>query len=238
MGGRLTMENLHDFHARVDGFQRDSLPHEGALTTKPLLVEKVASDGSLRPFFGNTMIFDLPQDVQLQIARMQLILHHRCGWMLAHPLAPHALHMTLHDLLNGVNEAALREPVRRTGEAAKIILAQQRAADHAPIRLTSALAFNMTCGSVALGFTPDREEDCARLMAMHAAYQGVVALNYPLTPHVTLAYFKPGAYGPDEVARLADALREINALPKVHITADAQHLHYYTFQDMNTYVRG
>ena len=232
------MENLYEFHARVDGFQRDSLPHEGQLITKPLLVEKVAPDGGLRPFFGNTMIFDLPQHIQLEIARMSLILHHRCGWMLAHPLTPFTLHMTLHDLLNGVDEAALREPVLRTGEQAKAILSQQRAADVPPIQLTATLAFNMTCGSVCLGFAPDTEDDCARLMAMHAAYQDVVALNYPLTPHVTLAYFKPGTYGPEEVAQLAEALREINALPKVRISVDAECLHYYTFEDMNTYIRG
>ena len=232
------MENLHEFHARVDGFQEDSLPHCGPLTTKPLLVEKVAPTGTLLPFFGNTMIFDLPQEVQLQIARMQLILHHRCGFMLADPLAPNTLHMTLHDLLNGVDEAALREPVRLTGEHAKAILRNQRAANLPPIRLTATLAFNMTCGSVALGFAPDTEEYCAALMAMHADYQSAVALNYPLTPHVTLAYFRPGTYSPEEVAQLAEALREINALPKVHIMVDAGCLHYYTFKDMNTYIRG
>ncbi|MBE5811433.1 MAG: hypothetical protein E7318_10940 [Clostridiales bacterium] len=238
------MESLHDFHARVDGFQRDSLPHDGPLTTKPLLVEKVAPDGgdfvpsSFRPFFGNTMIFDLPAQTQLQITRMQLILHHRCGAMLAEPLTPDTLHMTLHDLLNGVDEAALHEPVRRTGEQAKSILAQQRAAGIPPIRLTSTLAFNMTCGSVALGFAPDTEADCAALMAMHAAYQDVVTLSYPLTPHVTLAYYRPGSYDPEEVAALAEALEEINALAKVHIAVDADCLHYYTFEDMNTYIRG
>lgn len=232
------METLHEFHARVDGFQRDSLPHDGWLTTKPLLVEKVAPIGALLPFFGNTMIFDLPQDVQLTIAQMQLILHHRCGWMLAQPLAPSTLHMTLHDLLNGVDAAALAEPVRKTGEQAKCILAQQQTAGIAPIRLTSTLAFNMVNGSVALGFAPDTEADCAALMGMHAAYQAVVALNYPLTPHVTLAYYKPGSYGPEEVAALAEALQEINKLPKVRIAVDAECLHYYTFEDMNTYIRG
>ena len=89
------LETLAAFHARVDGFQHDSLPHEGPLTTKPLLVEKVAPDGGLRPFFGNTMIFDLPQSVQLTIARMQLMLHHRCGWMLAEPLTPDTLQLLL-----------------------------------------------------------------------------------------------------------------------------------------------
>jgi len=232
------MENLTEFHTRVDGFQHDSLPHDGGFTTKPLLVEKVAPHGELLPFFGNTMIFDLPQDVQLTIARMQLILHHRCGWMLAQPLAPDTLHMTLHDLLNGVDEAALAAPVRQTGEQAKSILAAQRAAKLPPVHLTSTAAFNMTNGSVALGFAPDTEADCAAIMGMHARYQDVVALNYPLTPHVTLAYYKPGSYGPEAVAALADALREINTLPKVRITVDADCLHYYTFADMNTYLRG
>lgn len=230
-------ESLHEFHARVDGFTHDSLPHDGWLVTKPLLVEKVAPDGELRPFFGNTMIFDLPAHTQLDVARMQTLLHHRCAPCLAHPLTPSTLHLTLHDLLNGVDQAALAEAVARTGAQAKAILAQQREAALPPIHLTSTAAFNMTSGSVALGFAPDTEADCAAIMSMHARYQEVVALNYPLTPHVTLAYYRPGSYGPDTVAALADVLREINALPKVRITLDAQALHYYVFEDMNTYIR-
>ena len=226
------MENLHAFHTRVDGFQRDSLQH--TLTTKSLLAEKVAPDGVLRPFYGNTMIFDLPQDVQLQIARLQLMLHHRCAAMLAELLAPATLHMTLHDLLNGVDEAALSEPVRKTGAQAKAILTELRQSALPPIRLTSTLAFNMGNGSVALGFAPDTEADCAALMGMHARFQEVVALNYPLTPHVTLAYYKPGSY---DTAALGEALAAINALEKVHIAVDANCLHYYRFTDMNTYIR-
>ena len=228
------METLHEFHARVDGFQRCSLPPNGSLVTKPLLVEKVDGSGKLLPFFGNTMIFDLPEEVQLQIARMQLLLHHRCGPMLAEPLAPATLHMTLHDLLNGVDAATLAAPVRQTGEQAKDLLASMRA-EHIPsIRLTSTCAFNMTCGSVALGFAPDTAEDCAAIMDIHARFQDVVALSYPLTPHVTLAYYRPGTH---DTASLADALREIHALEKVHITLSAQELHYYRFTDMNTYIR-
>lgn len=230
------METLHEFHARVDGFQHDSLPHDGWLTTKPLLVEKVDPDGTLRPFFGNTMIFDLPLETQLQITRMQVMLHHRCGWMLAQPLAPSTLHMTLHDLLNGVDEAVLAEPVCRTGEQARAVLTELRGC-HKRICLTSTVAFNMTGGSICLGFAPDTEEDCAVLMGMHARFQDVVALDYPLTPHVTLAYFKPGTYGPEEVAQLAGALQEINALPEVHISLCANDLHYYRFTDMNTYLQ-
>lgn len=232
------LETLQAFHARVDGFERDSLPHDGWLTTKPLLVEKVAPDGKLLPFYGNTMIFDLPMEAQLTIARMQLLLHHRCAGMLAEPLHPATLHMTLHDLLNGVDAAALSAPVAQTGEQAKAILAEQRKAPHPAMHLTSTAAFNMASGSVALGFAPDTEQDCAALMGLHARYQEVVALNYPLTPHVTLAYFRPGTYGPDAVGALAAALADINALPRVRITLDTDCLHYYRFEDMNTYLRG
>ncbi len=229
-------ETLAAFHERVDGFEHDSLPHSGPLTTKPLLVEKIAPDGSMRPFFGNTMIFDLPADAQLAIARMQLILHHHCSFLLAQPIAPATLHMTLHDLLNGVDEAALSGPIRETGMQAKALLQAHRQ-DASPIRLTSTAAFNMTCGSVALGFAPDAEADCARLMALHQDYQAVVPLNYPLTPHVTLAYFRPGVYDEGAVAALAAALGEINALPPLRLTLDTATLHYYRFTDMNTYIR-
>ncbi len=229
-------ETLAAFHERVEGFEHDSLPHSGPLVTKPLLVEKVAPDGTLLPFFGNTMIFDLPEETRLAIARMQLILHHRCGFMLAEPLAPATLHMTLHDLLNGVDEAALAEPVRQTGELARDILRRQQE-DASPIRLTATAAFNMTCGSVALGFAPDTEDDCARLMTLHGDYQPVVPLNYPLTPHVTLAYFRPGVYDEGAVAWLAETLRILNALPPVRLTLTADALHYYRFTDMNTYIR-
>lgn len=231
-------ESLAQFHARVDGFEHDSLPHDGWLTTKPLLVEKVAPDGELRPFFGNTMIFDLPQEMQLTIARMQVLLHHRCGRMLAHPLTPDTLHLTLHDLLNGVDAAALAEGVAHTGAQAKAVLCDIQAQGIPPIRMTSTAAFNMTCGSIALGFAPDTEEDCAAIMGMHARFQEVVALNYPLTPHVTLAYFRPGTYGPEDVSALDRSLREINALPPVHLTLSTDALHYYRFEDMNTYIRG
>ncbi len=231
------METLREFHARVDGFTNDSLPHDGCLVTRIPLTEKVAPDGRMLPFFGNTMIFDLPQGIQLDIARMQVSLHHCCGFMLAEPLTSSALHMTLHDLLNGTDEAALRDGVERTGMQAQRILQSMRSEALFPVRLTSTKAFNMVNGSVALGFAPDTEEDCAVLMGMHARYQQVVALNYPLTPHVTLAYYRPGAYGPEHTSRLAEALDIINALPPVHLTLDAAQLHYYRFEDMNTYLR-
>ena len=231
-------ETLSAFHSRVDGFMYDSLPREGGFVTREPLREKVGPDGRMLPFFGNTMIYDLPDAVKVQISRMQVLLHHLCGPYLAEPLSPATLHLTLHDLLNGVDESVLRDGVAATGAQAEALLADMRREIAPPVHLRSVAAFNMVNGSVALGFAPDTEADFAALLSMHADYQSVVALDYPLTPHVTLAYFRPGSYAPEEVAQLAEALREINALPKVRIAVDANCLHYYTFEDMNTYIRG
>lgn len=228
-------EALSAFHARVDGFMHDSLPREGGFLTREPLKEKVGPDGRMLPFFGNTMIYDLPDAVKVMIGHMQLRLHHLCAPYLAEPLSPATLHLTLHDLLNGVDEAALREGVHATGQQAQALLADIRREIAPPIRLTSVAAFNMVNGSVALGFAPDTEADCAAIMALHARYQDVVHLSYPLTPHVTLAYYKPGCYGPEMVAALQKALDEINALPPVHLALSADTLHYRRFSDMNHY---
>ena len=228
-------ETLREFHQRVDGFMLDSLPREGGLVTREPLREKVGPDGRMLPFFGNTMIYDLPDAVKVQISRMQVLLHHLCGPCLAEPLSPATLHLTLHDLLNGVDESALRDGVAATGAQAEALLADMRREIAPPVQLRSVAAFNMVNGSVALGFAPETEADCARIMALHARFQQVVALSYPLTPHVTLAYYRPGSYGRDMVDALAEALRQINALPPVRLSLSAERLHYRRFSDMNHY---
>ena len=228
-------EDLTAFRARVDGFMHDSLPREGGFTTRELLREKVSPEGRMLPFFGNTMIYDLPDAVKVRIGSMQTQLHHLGGWFLAEPLSTDTLHLTLHDLLNGTDEAALRDGVAETGAQAKALLAEVRREIAPPVRLTSVAAFNMVNGSVTLGFAPDTEADCAAIMALHARFQDVVRLNYPLTPHVTLAYFKPGEYGREMVDALAEALQRINAMPKVHLTLSADMLEYRRFSDMNHY---
>ncbi len=228
-------ESLTAFHARADGFMRDSLPREGGFITREPLREKVAPDGRMLPFFGNTMIYDLPDGVKVALSRMQLQLHHPGGWFLAEPIFPQTLHLTLHDLLNGTDENALQPGIAATGAQAEALLKQIRREKLPSIHLTSMAAFNMVNGSVALGFAPDTEEDCAALMALHARFQAIVPLNYPLTPHVTLAYYRPGSYGCEMIDTLAGALQRINSLPPVHLALDADALHYRRFSDMNHY---
>ena len=43
--------------------------------------------------------------------------------------------------------------------------------------------------SLVLCFEPETDEDCQKLMSYYEMFQKVVPLSYPLTPHITLAYF-------------------------------------------------
>lgn len=66
-------------------------------------------------------------------------------------------------------------------------------------------------------------------------YGEVHALDYPLTPHVTLAYYRPGCIEGDRLARLRRAIREANGQWKPELELYTMALAYQEFADMNTY---
>ena len=87
-------ETLTAFHARVDGFTHESLPRTGCLVTRESLRDKVSPEGALRPFHGNTVIWELAEDAKRALSRHQALLYRRAGSCLAEPLDPAAFHIT------------------------------------------------------------------------------------------------------------------------------------------------
>lgn len=228
-------ETLAAFRARVDGFTADSLPHEGGLVTRDGLTAKVAPDGGLRPFYGNTVIYELDDTSKLALSQRQALLHHRAGWCLAEPLAPDTFHITLHDLVNGADEAAVTAGVARTEAQALALLEALRRESVLPIRMVSTRVFSMVATSMVMGFAPETEDDCAALMALYERFHAIVPLGYGLTPHVTLAYYKPGQYGREAVDALNRAIGEAETLPSIRLTLTPERLVYRRFSDMNHY---
>lgn len=228
-------ETLREFHDRVDGFTADSLPHDGPLVTRDSLQAKVAPDGTLRPFFGNTLIYRLTDESKLALARRQTLLHHRCGYALAEPLQPDTFHITLHDLVNGPDEGSIERDLVYAELRTRCLL-DILANDMPPvIRLRSTHVFSMVNTSVVMGFEPVTEQDCDILMKLYEYFHSVVPLNWGLTPHVTLAYYKPGVYGPETVDALRQVIREAEELPPVEVALSFADLCYATFSDMNHY---
>lgn len=94
--------------------------------------------------------------------------------------------------------------------------------------------FNMVNTSVVIGFEPAEEADCRRIMSMYEELQQAVRLDYPLTPHITAAYYKPGKYGHSEIERLAGVCDMLSGEQFV-IQLRIENLVYQEFADMNQY---
>lgn len=228
-------ETLREFHDRVDGFTADSLPHDGQFITRESLTAKVNPDGTLRPYHGNTLIYDLDDKAKLALSQRQTLLHHRCAPMLAEPLMPDTFHITLHDLVSGPDPSAIEDDLVRAEIRTQILLYALHNDLPPVIHLRSTHVFSMVNTSVVTGFAPVSEEDCEILMKLYEYFHSVVPLNWGLTPHATLAYYKPGTYGQEAIDALQSVIREAEQLPPIEAALSFADLRYATFTDMNHY---
>ena len=92
--------------------------------------------------------------------------------------------------------------------------------------------FNMVNTSIVLGLAPEDSEGEVRLQRMYEALHAAVPLSYALTPHITLAYFKPGVYSGKELETLRSTLKPAD----ISIKLDMNKLVLQHFEDMNHYI--
>ena len=214
----------------LDDYICHSLPLWGAFTTNPNLRKKADEDGNLLPFVGNTVVFLLDEDTKEKLRQLQEELYHAAPDMLAQPLQMSTFHMTLHDLANGLpGQPGLQDYMRYTRERVSQILPSWK--DAPPLRMETTWLFNMVNTSIVLGLKPADEESWRRLDEMYTTLEDVVHLGYALTPHITVGYFLPGTYTPEQVQRLSLALRNVD----MEITLDMKNLVLQEFFDMNHY---
>lgn len=207
-----------------------SLPEWGDFSTNPNLRKKVDEAGGFLPFYGNTAVFDLSDETKARLRELQEELYRAAGWMLSKKLVPATFHMTLHDLVNGPERSgALCRGMMEAEEKARPILARWRG--QPPLRMRTTWLFNMVNTSIVLGLAPADGDSWRRLDEMYTALESVVPLGYALTPHITMAYFRPGTYGPEQVRQLSAALRPV----ELEITLGMEELALQNFSDMNHY---
>lgn len=205
-----------------------SLPEYGGFCTNPNLSQKVNENGGLLPFYGNTAVFTLDSGTVDLLTGLQRELYDAAGWMLAEPLRPETFHMTLHDLVNGKSPDQEMMAVARS--RAEHILRWWD--EEKPIRMRTTWMFNMVSTSIVLGLVPEDADSYYRLDAMYGALEAVVPLGYALTPHITLAYFRPGSYTQQETDCLRRALCSVDHVLELR----RENLVVQDFRDMNTYL--
>ena len=209
-----------------------SVPEED-FTTNPNLSGKVDGAGEFRPYFGNTVVFPLDAGTRNALRSLQAALYEAAGEMLARPLEDATFHMTLHDLVHGpALTGELQRQMAETEARVRPLLSQWQ--DLPPLRMRSTALFNLVHTSVVLGLAPADEMSWQQLDSMYTALETVVPLGYGLTPHVTMAYYKPGTY-PKETL---DGLRNVLGAVELETTLPMDTLVYQTFTDMNHYTAG
>ena len=85
-----------------------------------------------------------------------------------------------------------------------------------------------------LSFKQKREEDCMKLMQLYELFQQVYELPYPLTPHITLAYYKSCDRTNSRVDKLQEVYDQLNE-EKIMIPVSIHDLFYQHFTSMNHY---
>ncbi|MGN0298812.1 MAG: hypothetical protein ACI4C1_06505 [Lachnospiraceae bacterium] len=234
-------ETLKQFKNRVYGFEYNSiyLDEAGCFQTKDSLSNKIDAEGKMCPYIGNTMVFILNKNheqieyLRKRITWMQDILYAMCHKMLGERLQNHTLHMTLHDLKNGLPDQISEIELKSVGKAANEILMDLKKVSW-KINLQTTCVFNMVNTSVVLGLEPRTDEDCRLLMELYEKFEEIHPLGYPLTPHITLAYYKPGVYWGDDIRKLEYVFEALSE-EKLTVTFCAEDLIYQEFCDMNHY---
>lgn len=183
------METYQEFVNRINSFEKKELVLGERFECNPSLPKKVNEDNSFRNFYGDTVVFALSDDVKAELNKLTDFLYHAAPDCFCERLVSHTFHMTLHDLSNSPALGDIAEDMFRNELKIVEIKKALSAREIAPIRMKSNYIFNMVNTSLVLGLYPATEDYHRRLTELYSIVEGVKKLSYPLTPHVTLAYY-------------------------------------------------
>lgn len=198
-----------------------------AFVPHPQVRDKVAADGSYRPFWGDTMLFFLDNEAcrALDDARQTL---YGAGLPLSRPLNAAQFHMTLHDLDHTMGCERRWEATRQAAEAALDRL------ENGTVTLQPVHVFPMMNTSIVVGYRPATEADYRLLSDWFAAFEPLFPVGQP-TFHVTLAYFLPDDAGRMETALLSQSIAAADRMPLPTLRLTKDQLVYQRFLDMDQY---
>ncbi|MBE7016907.1 MAG: hypothetical protein E7420_01930 [Ruminococcaceae bacterium] len=209
----------------------DSMQHEGNFITNKALELKVDSVGRLKRFSGETVVFLLPDYLKDALEKIQRELFAVAGEMLScNALSKGSLHMTLHDLWNESDAGKHSFPPYTHDDICKVIEGIRR--DYPQkIMMRAIAAMNMVNSSVVMGLLPATDADAWALADMYGRLDALYPLNYGLTPHITLSYYKPGEYS-EEVWR---GLQRVFTMKGWSFPLYTKDLVFQRFSDMESY---
>lgn len=243
------METYQEFLDRINSFEKKEINYGNKyFRGNPLISQKVDKDNTFRNFYGDTIVFALDDVVKEKLSEYVELLYRSASECFCERLVPNTFHVTLHDLSNS---PVLRDVAEELfeNELKVIRCAQQFSCQNAfsaypnsqveevsmVIKMKSKYIFNMVDTSLVLGLYPADENEYRRLMELYSIFDNVRKLNYPFTPHITLAYYNVNGFDLQAAKILEDAVSRLNN-NEMEIELNVNNLYYQKFKSMNDYI--
>ncbi len=229
------METYKEFLDRINSFEKSEIDlGDDYFKGSGSIVLKVDEDNRFRPFFGDTVVFNLDDATKKKLEKIVDSINAVVPECFCERLVPNTFHMTLHDLSNSpVLEDVAVELFNNELKAKKIAekIAEQK------IKMKSKYIFNMVNTSLVMGLYPTDEEEYTKLMDLYYLFDDVKELGYPLTPHITLGYYNVDGFSVESARKLETIVKELNANKmEIEIELDTKELLYQKFVSMNDYI--
>ncbi len=229
------METYKEFLDRINSFEKSEIDlGNDYFKGNPSIALKVNEDNSFRPFYGDTVVFNLDDATKQKLKRIVDSINAVAPECFCESLVSNTFHMTLHDLSNSpMLEDVASEIFHNELKALKIA---ENITPH-KIKMKSKYIFNMVNTSLVMGLYPADEEEYTKLMNLYYLFDDVKKLGYPLTPHITLGYYNVKGFSADSARKLENIVKELNANEmEIEIKLDTKELFYQKFISMNDYI--
>ncbi|MCR1950456.1 hypothetical protein NSA50_05170 [Clostridium sp. DSM 100503] len=230
------MESFIEFKNRIYSFEKISiLDNLQELVVNSGVADKVNFDGSIKDFYGDTVVFELSENEKKLISMLQDILYSNCNKYLSERLPIATLHMTLHDLNNNSNYKVIEDTIiKNRNKMNNIFHRLSNINQQEAIKMKKSYVFNLVNTSIVLGLEPIDDDNYNRLIYLYNKFEEVKKLDYPLTPHITLAYFRNKDIDYVGIEILKRTIEEMNKY-KLEINLELKNLSYKYFYSMIEY---
>lgn len=229
------METYAEFLNRLAAFEPETMNFgPGNFQPNPSVLKKVDAAGKFKAYYGDTVVFDLEDAVKQRLKSYLELLYQASPESFGEKLSYHTLHLTLHDLNNAQTMAEIQEAMEGNEKNIAALLSKNDPSLSTTITMRSTVIFNMVNTSLVLGLIPINAVEYEKLMNLYGLVDTVHKLPYPLTPHITLAYFSRNGISEEKARELERIINELNK-NKLTLVLDTAKLIYQRFTNMNHY---
>lgn len=229
------MENYDEFLNRINSFEKTKIDFGRTyFTGNRSIAHKVDRDNTFKNFYGDTVVFDLDKATKAVISLLVDSLYEATPQCFCERLVSDTFHMTLHDLSN--SDVLQNISDEMFYNELKIIKAKnqiEKLGNHR-IRMKSNAIFNMVNTSLVLGLYPIDGNNYIKLMELYSIINDIKPLNYPLTPHITLAYYNVNGFDLSSASILISEVEKHNN--NIDFEINLGDLYYQKFTNMNNYI--